>query len=106
MSRAKAFVMPKLVDEAAERKALETEAAIQSMVEAIYRQLGHGLGCPPALITEVEAAAILHQAPATLQRWRYARSHPLPARKIGGTVLYRPYDVAAFILSRTQGDPR
>lgn len=100
MSREKPFVMPELVDE----KAAEREAAIQSLVVAIYVQLGHDPARPPALITEVEAAAILHQAPATLQKWRWARSKPMQHRKIGGSVLYLPRDVAAYILTSTEGD--
>lgn len=100
MSRPKVFVMPVPDDE----EALAREAAILTMVEAIHRQLGHDVARPPALITEAEAATVLHQAPKTLQRWRYARSKPMAPRKIGGTVLYLPRDVAAFILSSTEGD--
>ncbi len=99
MSRGKPFVMPVLMDE----KVAEREAATQTLVEAIYRQLGYDLARPPALITEAEAATILHQAPATLQKWRWARSKPMKHRKVGGSVLYLPRDVAAFILSCTEG---
>ncbi len=99
MSRPKTFVMPKLVDERAE----ERKATILTLVEAIHRQLGHDPARPPALITETEAATVLHQTPATLQKWRYARSKPLPPRKIGGIVLYLPHDVAAFILTTREG---
>ncbi|MFA7331080.1 MAG: helix-turn-helix domain-containing protein [Candidatus Delongbacteria bacterium] len=93
--KAKPFVMPTPVDE----KALALESQILALVHDIHLQLGHDTTHPPALLTEAEAALVLHQQPKTLQSWRYAQSKSLPARKICSTVLYLPRDLAAFILS-------
>lgn len=73
------------------------DAVMQSLVEDIHRQLGHDPTRPPALLTEVEAARILHQRPHTLQNWRCAGCKSLPWRKIGSATLYRARDLAAFI---------
>jgi hypothetical protein len=78
---------------------------LSRMVRDIHAQLGHNLDRPPALLTEVEAAAVLHQAPRTLQAWRYSKSKTLLWRKIGGTVLYRAHDLAAFIEGQAEGVP-
>ena len=101
-SRNKAFHMPVPVDE----EALALEAQVKALVLDIHMQLGHDATHPPALLTEDEAASILHQKPRTLRAWRYARSKELKWRKIGGTTLYRAYDLAVFILNDTQSGVR
>lgn len=98
-SRDKAFVMPVAVDE----KALAMEAQLKALVLDIHQELGHDSTRPPALLTEVEAAQVLHQKPRTLRAWRYARSKELKWRKIGGATLYRALDLAAFILGEPSG---
>lgn len=104
MSRRKPFVMPRLETNAVPERSPESEAQIQALLVDIHRQLGHSLDYPPTLISEADVARVLHVTPSALQRWRYARSQPgLPWRKVGGTVLYWPRDVAAYILSSTEG---
>lgn len=104
MSRRKAFVMPRMDVVAEPEPSPENQAQVQAMVVDIHRHLGHDIEHPPVLLTEVEVAQVLHMRPSALQRWRYARSKPgLPWRKVGGTVLYWPRDVAAYILSSTEG---
>jgi hypothetical protein len=106
MSRRKPFVMPRLETKAAPEPSSENEAQIQALVVDIHRQLGHPLDRPPTLLSEAEVAQVLHMRPSALQRWRYARTQPgLSWRKVGAAVLYWPRDVAAYILSSTEGTP-
>jgi hypothetical protein len=102
-SRSKPFVPPPIHDAAT--SSLDTEA-LKSLVEDIHRQLGHDADRPPALLTEVEAAQVIQQKQRTLRAWRYARSKRLPFSKIGAAVFYRAGDLAAFILTSTQGTPQ
>lgn len=60
---------------------------------------------PGALLTEVEAAAILNIAPATLTAWRSKGRAARPAHcKLGGAIRYRHADIEAFIESSVQTD--
>jgi len=55
----------------------------------------------PALLNEVEAAALLGIKASTLPVWRCTRRYDLPWIKVGRLVRYRRADVLAFLESRT-----
>jgi arginyl-tRNA synthetase len=95
-SRCKPFVPPPALD----------QSALKAMMEDIHQQLGHDAARPPAFLTEDETAQIIHVSIRTLRNWRYAESRPLPWRKVGGATLYHTRDLAAFILTSTQGTPQ
>lgn len=53
---------------------------------------------PDALLTEVQAAALLNVAPATMTAWRVTKRAARPAHcRIGGAIRYRRSDIDAFI---------
>ncbi|MFA7331961.1 MAG: helix-turn-helix domain-containing protein [Candidatus Delongbacteria bacterium] len=87
MSRALTPVQPQSVDE---------------IVVEIHRQLGYSVR-PPALLTASEVGSVLRIKEATLRNWRSAQRPGLPFTRIGNSPMYRPRDVAAFILSCTEG---
>lgn len=49
-----------------------------------------------ALLTETEAADLLHVSLVTVRRWRHAGTGPT-FRKLGRSVRYRPSDISDFI---------
>lgn len=99
MSRPKAFVMPP------DASVQPPEDQVLSLVEDIYRQLGYS-DPRPALITEADLASILRMKVPTLQCRRSSGKPMPPHTRAGRGVLYRPRDVAAFILANSEGDPR
>lgn len=56
------------------------------------------------LMTPEEVAAYLGLEVETLNVWRCTKRYNLPYTKIGRLVRYRPEDVEAFIVSRTEGN--
>lgn len=97
MSRPRGFSMPP------DPVQPHDEAAILSLIEDIYRQLGY-TDPRPALITEADLASILRMKVPTLQCRRSSGKPMPPHTRAGRGVLYRPRDVAAYILSSTEGD--
>ena len=80
----------------------DSEPEIQALTQAIHQQLGHAT--PMALLSEDEAAQVLHTNPRTLQNWRYAGTKEgLRWVRIGGKACYRTRELAAYILACTQG---
>jgi len=74
------------------------------ILAAIRTELGHDPARPPAYLTEVETATVLHQKRSNIRNWRYAGSQPLPWRKVGAVVLYLADDVAQFLLTKSTGE--
>ena len=52
------------------------------------------------LLTQVEAAAFLGIAPATLSVWRCTKRYALPFVKVGRLVRYSEADLISFLESR------
>lgn len=48
------------------------------------------------LLTEKEAATVLKLSPKTLALWRYQSTGPAYVR-LGGSIRYRPEDLAAWV---------
>lgn len=72
------------------------------LVADIYRQLGYS-SMQPALLTAAEVSQVLRVKEATLRNWRTTQRPALPYTRIGHSPMYRPRDVAAFILFSTEG---
>ena len=80
----------------------ELEPEIQALTQAIHQQLGHTT--PMALLSEEEAARVLHTHPRTLQNWRYAGTKEgLRWVRIGGKACYPTRDLAVYILTCARG---
>ncbi|MEF8702924.1 MAG: helix-turn-helix domain-containing protein [Candidatus Accumulibacter sp. UW26] len=54
------------------------------------------------LLTEQQAATLLHVTPGTLSVWRCTGRYSLPFVKVGRNVRYRLSDLNAWLESRTQ----
>ena len=54
------------------------------------------------LLSDLEAAAALDTAPATLAHWRSTGRYNLPFIKVGRKVRYKAGDLRAFLARRTQ----
>ncbi|HEX7338743.1 MAG TPA: helix-turn-helix domain-containing protein [Rhodanobacteraceae bacterium] len=54
------------------------------------------MASPQENITSNEAAALLHRAPITLERWRRRRVGP-PFLRVCGRVLYRVADIEEWL---------
>jgi hypothetical protein len=76
------------------------------ILAAIRAELGHDPTRPPAYLTEVETAAVLHQKRSNIRNWRYAGSVDLPWKKVGAVILYLAEDVAHFLLTTSPGADR
>jgi hypothetical protein len=60
-----------------------------------------GLSSPDDLLDTVQAAALLHVSPSTMERWRICGEPALPFLKLGkgkrAPVLYRRQDIIEFL---------
>lgn len=56
---------------------------------------------PSELLTDIQAAKILHVSPGTLSVWRSTGRYRLPFVKIGRKVFYRRSDLDAWLEKRT-----
>lgn len=78
---------------------LDHKADQLQLVDDLYRELNYAPPRLPALLTEFEVARLLKRSLTTL-RCRRCIGKPMPAySRIGRTVVYRPADVADYILA-------
>lgn len=76
-------------------------AAVESMLLDIYRQLGFDPNRPPIHIEESLAAEVLDTTPGTLCTWRSTGRHRIPFVKIGRNVRYPLRGLAEYMVQRT-----
>lgn len=76
-------------------------AAVESMLLDIYRQLGFDPNRPPIHIEESLAAEVLDTTKGTLCTWRCTGRHRIPYIKIGRNVRYPLRGLAEYMVQRT-----
>lgn len=61
-------------------------------------------GPAPAWLSMQETADAIGVPLSTLKFWRWKKMPSPTAHRVGRRILYRPDDVAAFVLARREGD--